>query len=330
MQRTVDGWTIEDELGRGAFGAVLRARRESDGLRGAIKFADPDDRLGLLQLEAERAALATVGPPTVPALLDAGVLEDRTPWLAMELIEQPTLEQRLRAGRLPPDVIAALGLAVLEALERLHAGGYLHLDLKPANVFAQLLPTRARLFDLGLSRPLLARGPAAPELLLAGTPEYMAPEQCEGRTLTVRTDLYAAGAVLFDLLAGRPPFTGSPAEVRQAHLGLRPPRPSRLLGHAVPEGLEDVVLRCLAKEPERRFGSAAELRIAWAAACPPPWAPASWPPPAGPEDAPVKVARPPPPGIPPHKATPRGVEAVLDRRRAAPAHQNRAQRQQQR
>ena len=298
MQRTVDGWTIEDELGRGAFGAVLRARRESDGLRGAIKFADPDDRLGLLQLEAERAALATVGPPTVPALLDAGVLEDRTPWLAMELIEQPTLEQRLRAGRLPPDVIAALGLAVLEALERLHAGGYLHLDLKPANVFAQLLPTRARLFDLGLSRPLLARGPAAPELLLAGTPEYMAPEQCEGRTLTVRTDLYAAGAVLFDLLAGRPPFTGSPAEVRQAHLGLRPPRPSRLLGHAVPEGLEDVVLRCLAKEPERRFGSAAELRIAWAAACPPPWAPASWPPPAGPEDAPVKVARPPPPGTP--------------------------------
>ena len=298
MTRVVEGWQIEAELGRGAFGAVLRARRESDGIRAAIKFAEPGDRLARLQLEAEREALARVGPPTVPELLGSGELEDRTPWIALELIEQPTLEQRLRGGRLPPDAITSLGLALLEALEALHAGGYLHLDLKPANVFAQLLPARARLFDLGLSRPLLARGPSAPELLLAGTPEYMAPEQCEGRRLTVATDLYAAGAVLFELLAGRPPFVGTPGEVKQAHLGLRPPRPSRLLGHAVTSGLEDVVLRCLAKEPGRRFGSAAELRAAWAAACPPPWAPPSWPPPPGPEDLRAVAPRAPAPGPP--------------------------------
>jgi hypothetical protein len=267
----IGGWDIEGELGRGAFGAVVRARRRRDGSLAAIKVCSEGDRLARLQFEAEREALAAVGPPAVPRLFEAGVQESGAPWLAMELVSLPTLQELMRRGGPRHDQVQAVGLALLESLERLHAAGYLHLDLKPQNLFVRLEPPQVRLFDLGLSRSIGAAGPLAPELAAAGTPEYMAPEQCEGGALDVRTDVYAAGVVLYELLAGRAPFLGAPGEVKQAHLGLRPQRPSRLRGQPVPEALEEVALRCLAKEPERRFASAAQLRAAWGAASPAPW-----------------------------------------------------------
>ncbi len=286
------GWTAGEELGRGAFSRVLRAQRDRDGVPGALKVATPGDRLARLQLGAEARALKQVGPPAVPELLGEGAFDDGTPWLLLELIDWPTMEKLLAASQPPLEALAALGLSLIGAVERLHGAGVLHLDLKPANVFARLQPAEVRLFDLGLSRTLAGRA-AAVELEAAGTPAYLAPEQCDGRPLTTKTDLYSLGVLLFELLAGAPPFSGAPGEIRQAHLSLRPPRPSRLRGQPVPVGLEEVALRCLAKDPAERFESAAAVRKAWEAAMPAPWAPVSWPPPAAPV-APLSRAPSPP------------------------------------
>jgi serine/threonine protein kinase len=206
--RQVPGWRLEGELGGGAFARVFRARRDRDGQWAALKVATPGDRLARLQLAAEARALRLVGPPAVPELLGEGAFDDGTPWLLLELVEWPTLEALLGAEPAPLEGLAALGLSLLSAVERLHAAGVLHLDLKPANVFARLQPAEVRLLDLGLSRAP-GGGAAALELEAAGTPAYLAPEQCDGQPLTARTDLYSLGVLLFELLAGAPPFSGT-------------------------------------------------------------------------------------------------------------------------
>ena len=258
-------WQLGAQLGRGGFGAVFRAARSSDGAIAAVKVATENDQLATLQLRAEAEALAEIGAPTVPNMLEDGSGHE-SPFLAMELIEERTLEQLTAAGPLPIDGVAMLGDKLLEALAQVHARGFVWRDLKPANVFAGLSPARVRLFDFGLARRIAApEAPLVDEGLLAraGTPEYQAPEQSAGLAVDLRADLYSAGAVLYALLAGRPPFIGTAAEVKQAHLGLRPPRPSRVSGNSCPEVLEDVALRALAKDPAQRFASCAEMRAAW-------------------------------------------------------------------
>ncbi|APR82295.1 serine/threonine protein kinase [Minicystis rosea] len=248
-------------IGRGGFGAVYAAEPETGGGKVAIKLARADRPDAALRLVHERVLLAEVGPPFVPAVLASGAIDDGTPYLVLEYVDAPTLAELVadRAAPLSTGDAVSMAIVMLTALEAVHARGLVHRDLKPENLF--IGPHWAKIVDFGL---VLAA--EAPDLTVdggaVGTAEYMAPEQCEGSDdVDARADIYAMGVILYEMLTGAPPFWGARATVQQGHLGRRPPRLANAAPEAdIPRALDDAVLRCLAKDREERFESAAALR----------------------------------------------------------------------
>ncbi|HWN67754.1 MAG TPA: protein kinase [Haliangium sp.] len=285
----VDGFAVQQLLGRGGFARVYLARRLDDGTMTAIKLAHArgDERLG-----REALWLARLGPPAAPRLWSHGALPDGRPFLVMEYLGTDSLARRLAArerAHAPAAEVAPVFAALCHAVGALHRAGVLHRDLKPENLLFRP-GGEVAVIDYGIAtaaagpEPALAPGlEAAPGRLAAprhtaeptmatltrpdetlGTPAYMAPEQWTGAAVDARTDVYALGVILFELLTGRPPFVGTPAAVRHGHVLGRCPAPSRLA--EVDAAVDEVVLRCLAKEPAGRFGSADELGAALAQA----------------------------------------------------------------
>ncbi|HVU49897.1 MAG TPA: protein kinase, partial [Polyangia bacterium] len=250
-------------LGQGGFGAVFLAERVSDGHVCAIKVARSDNASAGESLVREVDALKAVGAPHVPAVYDSGRLPDGSVYVVMDFVKAPILADVMTAldGPMPLEDFARAALPILEVMEVAHGKGLVHCDLKPENVFVHE-SFGAKLFDFGLVRKVGAGAKeSTKEEGPAGTPEYMSPEQCEGRAdIDVRSDLYALGVIFYEMLAGGPPFWGKPAEVQNSHRSRRPPALGRRVPLAVP--LEEPIMRCLAKDPERRPASAAELRKA--------------------------------------------------------------------
>jgi eukaryotic-like serine/threonine-protein kinase len=260
------GYRISGMLGLGGFGTVWEATRHADGAIVAIKTVRRDNWTGCQRLRLEAAVLRAMAPPHVPALYDEGELPDGAAYFVFERLTVPSLATRVEQAPLALEWFFELAAAILESVGAAHDRGFLHRDLKPDNIFVSDSPARATLIDFGLAKSLPGMDTAGADQTIAdtsegmvlGTPLYMSPEQCEGRAqIDARADIYALGVVFYEMLTGHVPFAGDSAQVRIAHIGRRPPPPSRFA--PVPQALEEVVLRCLAKLPERRPGSAAAL-----------------------------------------------------------------------
>jgi tetratricopeptide (TPR) repeat protein len=252
-------------------GTVFEAEDEVLGRRIAIKRLKVTDESGRRRFWREARAAARLSHPNVCQLFEVG--EDASgPFLAMELLSGEPLSERLQRGPLDLAEAVALGSGMLAALQALHAAGLAHRDLKPSNVY--LTPHGARLLDFGLVRPIprsLAPAPDPESRLtdssqMVGSPRYMAPEQILGRDVDARTDLFAAGAVLYEALAGRPAFEGRTlVEVLTATLHDPPPPLDARFAR-----LEPVIRRAMAKDPADRFASAEEMAEALREATSPP------------------------------------------------------------
>jgi serine/threonine protein kinase/tetratricopeptide (TPR) repeat protein len=258
------GFTIARLIGTGGFGSVWEASNDA-GLTVALKVSHAADRNDTLRFKREADALSRVGSPYVPTLYGVGTLADGRPYLVIERLFGRTLADEMEAWGGPPSIttVKMVGSALLESAAAMHLAGVLHRDFKPENVFLTGEdPIRAKWIDFGLSRAqFVARDTQVTLAAGAGTPEYMSPEQLSAGEVDLRSDVYALGVILFEILTLRLPFVGDRLEIEYGHLSLRPPRLS--LFATVPSALERVVLRCLAKDPQRRLANAEVLRQAF-------------------------------------------------------------------
>jgi len=241
-------------IGSGGFASVWEV---ASG--GVLKVSHADHELARARMRREAEALSAIGPPAVPRLVGSGVLADGRAWLAMERIVGENLADVIAAGPLRVDQAIAIGDGILAALERVHAAGFAHRDLKPDNL-VRTKPGEIVILDLGLARKL-PDDPDDPTRagVQVGSLEYMPPEQgLDAATAGVRADIYAFGCVLYELCAGRPPFVGDAMGLERAHAALRPPPLAALA--AVPPLLEALVHDCLAKMPDRRPSTVASVR----------------------------------------------------------------------
>lgn len=257
----IDRYRILSRLGEGGMGIVYAAEDERLGRRVAIKVIRDNsaDARTRERFWREARAAASINHPLICHVHEVGEFEGQ-PFLVMELLEGESLAHRLAVQPLPaPDAIRIL-LSVLDALDAMHRRGVVHRDLKPSNIF--LTPHGVKLLDFGLARTIDAplnqtsAGLTLPGVLV-GTPHYVAPEQLNGGPIDGRADQFAAGAVLYEMLAGRPAFGGDTVvKVLHAVLYERPPA---LVGSGATAALDRIIDRATAKAAGDRYASAAEM-----------------------------------------------------------------------
>jgi serine/threonine-protein kinase len=264
-------YRLRKRIGSGGMGDVYLAEHQLLKRPCAVKLIRPEDVASpnaLQRFEREVQITATLSHPNTVDVFDYGRTEDGTYYYVMEYLPGMSLAELVsRHGPLPPGRTVYLLRQACQALSEAHSAGLIHRDVKPSNIFAARrggMDDVAKLLDFGLVRP------AAPALSanlsregqVLGTPLFMSPEQARGRELDVRTDIYSMGAVAYFLLTGRPPFEDNDGlGVLIAH-ARDPVVPPSAVRPGVPDDLDRVVLRCLAKDPADRFPDAASLERA--------------------------------------------------------------------
>lgn len=255
-------YELLEEIGRGGMGMVYRARQLSLNRIVAIKmlparpFAAPAEE-ERLHLEAEVAG--GLNHPNIVTIHEFGEHEGHF-YFAMELVEGQNLAQLTRHHSLPPKQAARYLKTIAEAVHYAHEHGILHRDLKPSNILVDL-HDQVHITDFGLAKRLGADSDLTLTGQLIGSPNYLSPEQAAGRhrDLTPRSDVYALGAVLYQLLTGRPPLIGESLQETLVWIREKEVPSPRLLNPRIPGDLETICLKCLQKEPARRYGTAKEL-----------------------------------------------------------------------
>ena len=273
-------YEIQSALGEGGMGEVYRARDTRLDRSVAIKVLAPEiagDPAARSRFEREARAVAALDHPHICGIFDVGEANGAH-YLVMPHLDGQTLAARLEKGPLPLDQALTMATQVADALDKAHRQGIVHRDLKPANIM--LTKTGAKLLDFGLAKlrapggPIALSGierlattsPGTAQGTILGTVQYMAPEQAEGREADARSDIWALGAVIYEMLTGMRPFLGdTPASVIGAILKDQPPPVSSRQPLAAPL-LDRAIARCLEKDPDTRWQSAADVQrlLEWA------------------------------------------------------------------
>jgi serine/threonine protein kinase/tetratricopeptide (TPR) repeat protein len=251
-------YAITHKLGEGGMGVVYAARDERLHRTVALKTMSSlsKDETARKRFWREARAAASVNHPNICQIYEIGEDQGQL-FIAMELLEGEVLSDRLRRGAMSAAEAIPIGLGMMAALSALHSRGIVHRDLKPSNVF--LTPHGVKMLDFGLARPDVQESlntitEVTRAGMVVGTPRYMAPEQLTGENVDARSDLFAAGAILFEMLAGRPAFGGrSVVEVLHA---TRYEQPPALTGSPAVAAIDRIIRRALAKRPEERPASA--------------------------------------------------------------------------
>jgi serine/threonine-protein kinase len=255
----VPGYEVLGELGRGGMAVVYRARQLRPDRVVALKVLQtglPADARRRFRAESE--ALARLQHPEIVQVYEAGEHEGR-PYFSLEFCGGGSLAGKLSRSPQPARPAAALLITLADAVQVAHRCGILHRDLKPANVLLTAEGT-PKIADFGLARRLEGGGGTTRSGVLMGTPDYIAPEQARGEsTLGPAVDVYSLGAILYECLTGRPPFQAATVLETLELARSREPVPPRQLRPSVPADLETICLKCLEKEPGRRYTSARDL-----------------------------------------------------------------------
>jgi TolB-like protein/predicted Ser/Thr protein kinase len=266
--QTISHYRITEELGSGGMGVVYKA--EDTRLRRfvALKFLPEEiskDRRALERFQREARSASALNHANICTIHDIGEHQGQQ-FIVMELLEGETLQRRLAGQPLEIERVAKLGMQLADALEAAHAKGIVHLDIKPANIFVNDRG-QVKLLDFGLAKLLrLAGGETITQSGtdaqgISGTLPYMAPEQLKGHPLDARADIYAVGVVLYEMAAGQRPFREPNAARLIAEILHNPPVPPGRMRPEIPARLEEVILKCLEKDPENRYQSAKELGV---------------------------------------------------------------------
>jgi eukaryotic-like serine/threonine-protein kinase len=272
-------YQIQSAIGAGGMGEVFRAHDSRLGRDVAIKVlpahlaATPDARA---RFDREARAISALNHPNICTLHDVGS-DNGVDYLVMELLEGESLAARLTRGAMPMEDVLRYGTQIAEALERAHRQGVIHRDLKPGNIM--LTKSGAKLLDFGLARasvlgpnsdltssPTMTQ-PLTAEGSIVGTFQYMSPEQLEGREADARSDIFALGAVLYEMATGQKAFVGKSQASLIGSIMKEEPRPVSVVQPMVPPSLDRVVKTCLAKDPDRRYQNAhdVKLQLEWVA-----------------------------------------------------------------
>jgi eukaryotic-like serine/threonine-protein kinase len=253
-------YQVTEELGKGGMGRVYKAYDTEIREHVALKVLNPEiaaDESVIERFRNELKLARRVSHRNVCRMFDLGRVGD-TAYISMEYVSGEDLKMLLRRiGHLPARKAVAFGEQIADGLAEAHRLGVVHRDLKPQNIMIDR-DGNARIMDFGIARALKTRGITDPGMII-GTPDYMAPEQFEGKDADQRTDIYALGAILYEMLTGGPPFEGeTPLVVAMKHK-TEQPRDPKETNPQVPDALSRFILRCLEKDRERRYQSAEEI-----------------------------------------------------------------------
>ena len=271
-------YEILSPLGAGGMGEVYRARDTRLDRSVAVKILPShlsEDAEAKQRFDREARTISSLNHPNICTLHDVGH-QDGIDYLVMEYLEGQTLADRLAKGPLPVEQVLRYGIEICDGLEKAHRSGVVHRDLKPGNIM--LTKTGAKLMDFGLAKASIANAAAASGLTanlssppashpltaqgtVVGTFQYMSPEQIEGREADARSDIFALGAVLYEMVTGKRAFEGKTAATAMAAVLEREPAPICSMQPMTPPALERLIRTCLAKDPDERWQTAHDVKL---------------------------------------------------------------------